>query len=473
MSMMKLGLSKRNTNRSGLVSIMAACALTGGLASISVAAEPEEQSIDQKIEDFKNLLELASKEGWVELKSRPQVEPIEISESADLDSSISETAPAQTAADCSALVPLLDIANRPDSYLAKGFFAEAVSNDEISDSLGQSLSALLGDAWHISQTPRTQPVPSLDLTQAAGCEKSLLIWQALASPAPSALAGRHEADLIRALSDLPRPLRERAGIALALKAVEHYDIRGAQRIADTLRDSDLFGTPAWQNDPRHIRLQAHLIQTSNPALSGEYLRYLADRDNVEQMAALDTLWELDQRAYVEPTLDRLADSPDETSRIMALQRRAVQSVSTGSLKDASIAIADLSQSGGDIPQGLVAGLQDKFRLDMQASDPQRRIEALDAFMRIEAEIGRTDPDLQARLSSLAEDARARLDEPFPAFDTGVPTEATGSDPVASLTATAPASTFRVSTASRDENIRQRVDRFNLDLAQMREVLARE
>lgn len=428
----------------------------------SDALAPEETSIEQKVEDLRSLLEMASKEGWVELKSRPEMESLSVPVIEDT----SEVA-LPSATDCAEFIPLLQMGDAPDSYLAQGFLAEAVAAEDISEALGQSLSVLIGERWHNDRNPANPAVAQLDMSAAGACDPALQVWQVLANP-PQVLSTRTEGDLFRSLEDLPPGWRERAGVAIALAATERYDFRGAQRVADMLGDSGLFGTPYWRTDPRHILLQARLSQTSNPKGATEYLRYLADRDSDQQLAALDALWDLDQKNHIEPVLDRMRSGTDQGLRQHALQRQAIDAVRNSSLGAASEAIEALINNGADLPDGLIAGLGDQLAVAMESDQAERRIEALDAFMRIEALIGRDHPLAQPRLAELAADAMSRLDE-------------SDSPPVApsepatsgSASASVGATTFTIASTGHDENVRDRIARFNADLASMREVLSRE
>lgn len=446
-----------------------------GLAMIATpvpAKSPEETAIEQKVEDLRNLLEMASKEGWVELKSRPAVEAgPEIPE-------IETSTPIASATDCAEFVALMQLTDAPDSYLAQGFLAEAVASEEISEALGQSLSVLMGERWHNDRTVATEAEPQLDFSAAGSCDPSLQVWQVLANP-PAALPTRNEGHFLRSFNQLPHSLRERVGIEIALKAADRYDFRGAQRLADTLGDSGLQGTAYWISSPRHILLQARLVQTAQPARSADYLRYLADRDGPEQLAAIDALWALDQQTSVAPALERMVAGTDQASRRRALQRQAVDAVRNRSLFDAAAIIEDLINSGGTLPDGLIVGLGDQLATAMDSSEPQRRIEALDAFMRIEAVLGEDYPAAQPRLAALAEEAMSRLHDP--ALPEIISSDEIVSGLIDDTHGAAPAiepdtsqePVFRAATMSADQSVKDRIDRFNADLATMREVLSRE
>lgn len=426
-------------------------------------SQAQKTSTDQKVTDLRKLLEMASKEGWVELKTRPK-----IAETSIQDPEITAGRSVKSATDCAEFVSLLIIAETEKSYLRNGLLAEAVVTDEISEALGQTLSTLLGEKWHNDAHTLHLPEPQLDLSSAASCDPSLMPWQVLAQK-PEFLPAHSEGPLLKSLGNMPRTLRERVGVAIALNAVEQGDYRGAQRIADSLNDSDLYMTPYWQTDRRQILLQARLIETSNPSRAIKQLRWIADRDGAEQLAAVDALWAIERPAKLNPVLNRMREGSSVPARQVALERQALDAVRNNTLGVAAEIISELAANGVDLPDGLISGLGDQLGLAMASDNTERRIEALDAFMRIEAIIGRDYPQAQPRLSALAKDATARLHETSPQLDAAIAQQSYDT-PARIVKAGYSASASRSTSGA---SVKGRIGHYQSDLIEMREVLSGE
>lgn len=332
--------------------------------------------------DLRKLLQAASDDGWVTLSSTEteSVQALSIEGvSINNRSRGSVSKPASKPADCEAFAQL-----NPD-----GLYAETVSAMGKSPDIATVFTNLL-DGRPVSEGLL---VP---LENIADCGETFEIWSYLAGwedmQSPQT-AGK----LIAALNHHGPLIREKAGVTLAIRAGLSGNRSMMRRIADTLEDSGLHGTPAWARDPAHILLEALLLQASNPMESQGRLEWLAERDGPEQMTAIELLKSTGDNQMAEASLERLGEDFSATNRWGARELQLNAAFETRDLTNIGDILDAMEAEGQPIEMRVASRLADLVSSNLDAESAVDQIAALNAYHR-----------LKPRFSNLSADAAKDL-----------------------------------------------------------------
>lgn len=335
---------------------MRALSLIGGLITgflmTGLASAQMGPSKDAMNSDLRDLLQAASEDGWIEFV--PNEKTVEYPGQSVLDDA------AARVGDCPAFIGI-----DPN-----GLFSENPLKDR---ALNRLLPKLLeGMALTETQLGRFSGL--------AICGPEFATWEHLAS---SQVKGRAvSADTaIAALYSQNVHIRERAGLTLAIAAGLADDRASLRRFADMLEDAELHSTSATERDPRHIFLDALLLESRDPSGARQRYEWLSKNDGPEQILALDRLTVLGASKFASDSLDRLGQdlSLTDPSRLAELKMRAA--LETGRLSDVSTLLRSGSIVLADVTDETKVTLVNMTRTALSGDDVSKQIAALDLYSR--------------------------------------------------------------------------------------------
>ncbi|GLQ21439.1 hypothetical protein ACFFUB_10580 [Algimonas porphyrae] len=358
------------------------------LGPSAFAGDKDQQAFDTKVENLKNLLEVAGRSGLVEMKERPETAPLK---SADGPATTSK----DLSADCMALAPLFD---GGQGDFAAGLYTEIAKDDAALAPLARSLADLTDPSYAGGEL-------EVDLENAGLCGPTFLPWQVLATPG-RVLNADTEAALSNALAEMDAPLRRTVGMQIAIRAGMADNHRLARRVADTLSDARLHNQARHDSQPENVLLEGILRVARDPVGARARLSWVADRDGPEQFHAIDMLRKMDAISENREELTRLSDSPDPVLRTHARERLLAQSVEDGEIAQLAAVLQHPQQLGDD--DSLKRDLSARLITTLQTGSAMDAVLSLDLIDRLRSQ-GLT---IDAQLSKAAADritAMARAD----------------------------------------------------------------
>ena len=210
------------------------------------------------------------------------------------------------------------------------------------------------------------------------CGSDFAIWEHLAVAQSDELQIDPE-PAIAALYSHTVYIRERAGLTMAIAAGLSGDKATMRRFADMLQDAGLHGTPAFERDPRHILLDALLLEGHDPNGARQRYEWLSERDGSEQIIAIDRLTELGSSAIAAKSLDRMTEdlSFTDTSQLAELKLKAV--FESGQILNVSKLLKSGSLSAADFTNESLTALEGLTRSALLGDNINEKITALDLY----------------------------------------------------------------------------------------------
>lgn len=320
------------------------------LALTSMASAQTGQSPNAVNSDLRDLLQAASEDGWIEFV--PDEKTIRTSPAAISNSRVVK------ARDCSIL----------DGVDPNGLFDEnPINNGELNGLLPKLL-----EGEHVTQD-------QLDLFSGLStCGPMLAMWEHLAlSQVKGKTVPADEA--IAALYFQSAYIRERAGVTLAIAAGLANDSASLRRFADMLQDARLHDTEATERDPRHILLDALLLESSDPTGARERYEWLTENGGPEQILALDRLTILGGNKFASESLDRLAQDLSLANPSHLVDRKMRAALESGELSDVSSILNSRLINPTDLKSETLTLLVDHTRTALSGDNLIEKITALDLY----------------------------------------------------------------------------------------------
>jgi len=235
------------------------CLLAGLQVADTAAAQSSAVGNNGK-SDLRELLRAASEDGWVEFV--PGEKNVKAPVQNNLIEMIAEPQ------DCSILA----------GYDPNGLFSENPLDDRQINNLLPKL--LEGIALSEAELQRVEGLGKCGPEFATWEHLALSQMSPTAVPADTGIAGLYFQSM---------HIRRRAGVTLAIATGLTGDRASLRRYADMLQDAGLHNTKATQRDPRHILLDALLLESSDLNDAKQRYEWLSKSDGPEQIIALDRL----------------------------------------------------------------------------------------------------------------------------------------------------------------------------------------
>ncbi len=151
-----------------------------------------------------------------------------------------------------------------------------------------------------------------------------------------------------------------------------------------LEDAGLHGTLDLERDPRHILLDALLLENNDFEGARQRYEWLSESDGPEQIFALDRLTALGASVLAVEALERIGQdlSRDDRSQLTDLKLKAA--LRSSSLATVSELIQSDSINVSDISEDHFAEFVKRTRVALSGDDINEKILALDIYNRFEA-----------------------------------------------------------------------------------------
>lgn len=320
------------------------------LALTGIASAQTEVRHNAVNSDLRELLQAASEDGWIEfvpdertLKVSPQSVPI---------------IPALTARDCSIF----------DGVDLNGLFDEnPIGNRELNSLLPKLLEGV--------KVTNDQ----LDLFSGLStCGPEFSVWEYLAASQTKGKAVAAD-KAISALYFQSVYIRERAGLTLAIAAGLADDRASLRRFADMLQDAGLHNTKATERDPRHVLLDALLLERLDPSGARQRYEWLTENGGPEQILALERLTILGDEKFATATLDRLAQDLSQNNPSYLANLKVKAALEGGELSDVSPILKSGLLNKTDVTNDTQALLVEHTRTALSGNNLIEKIAALDLY----------------------------------------------------------------------------------------------
>lgn len=342
------------------------CIICVSFANPAFSQSPGQAGVN---DDLRDLLKAASEDGWIEFV--PKDENVKAGEVGTIP------AITEVSQDCSLL----------EGIDKNGLFVENPLSDR---ELNRLLPLLLeGETLLENQLSRIMSFNS--------CSPEYEIWSYLAASQIDGAALNTE-KAITALYQHKPHIRRRAGLSLAIAAGISGDRTSLRRYADMLQDAGLHNVTAYARDPRHILLDALLLETNDPKGAKQRYEWLSAHKGSVQMIAIERLTSLGEGEFASNSLTRLGEdfSLGNPSQITDLKVKAA--FETAELSS----VSDLLKSGSVDIESISVEHKEQLAERLQAAllndNQKEKIFALDILSEFGNLLENRDFDKNAELA---------------------------------------------------------------------------